>query len=354
MNMPFASLPIKAILDDVLTATRQQQRVIVQAPPGAGKTTVIPLALLESGWLKDRIVLIQPRRLAAYAAASRMAGLLGEKVGETVGYRTRHDSAVSAGTQIEVVTDGVFLRWVQNDPELQGISAILFDEFHERTIAMDLGLSFALETHLALRDPDDPLYLLLMSATLDGPHFAQWLDAPFFESAGRLHPVTVYHRPPPPRQILSQHVAQIIREALENHTGDALVFLPGFREINLVRRALEGRLAPNVIVHALHASLPQTDQFAALKPAQTGQRKVVLATNIAETSVTIEGIGIVVDSGLARVSRYDERRGLNTLQTQHISLASARQREGRAGRITAGVCYRLWSKADEAGHGSVR
>ncbi|GAA3947131.1 ATP-dependent helicase HrpB [Allohahella marinimesophila] len=346
--MANASLPIEVILTELLEATRGTQRVIVQAPPGAGKTTIIPVALLQTGWVNGRIILIQPRRLAAYAAASRMAGLLGETVGQTVGYRTRHDSAVSKATRIEVVTDGIFLRWIQSDPALGGISAVLFDEFHERTVAMDLGLGFALEAHHALREDDDPLYLIVMSATLDGPRFAEWLDAAFFESAGRLYPVDIHHSPLLARQVLSQHIAQVTLAAMRGDPGDALVFLPGFREINQVRRALTDAVPSGVVVHSLHASLPQTEQMAALNPAAAGQRKIVLATNIAETSVTIEGIRIVVDSGLARVSRHDERRGLDMLETRRVSLASARQRTGRAGRTSSGICHRLWSRADEA------
>ncbi|MAM89824.1 MAG: ATP-dependent helicase HrpB [unclassified Hahellaceae] len=346
--MPDQHLPINAILADVLASLRQQHRVVVQAPPGAGKTTAIPIALLNSNWLPGRIILIQPRRLAAFAAANRMASMLAEPVGQTIGYRTRHDSAVSKATRVEVVTDGIFLRWIQNDPALEGVSAVLFDEFHERTVAMDLSLAFAVESQLALRESADPLYLLVMSATLDGRQFSEWLEAPFHESAGRLFPVEVRHRPSASRIPVGQHVSQVILQALAADPGDALVFLPGFREINQVRRTLLESLPSATVLHSLHASLPQSEQLAALRPAPAGQRKVVLSTNIAETSVTIEGIRIVVDSGLARVSRYDERRGLDTLETRKISLASARQREGRAGRMAPGVCYRLWSKADEA------
>ena len=339
-------LPIDAVLPDLLQTLLHQHKVVVQAPPGAGKTTRIPLALLEQPWCKGRILLIQPRRLAVYGAARRMASTLGEKPGATVGYRTRYDQKISDKTRIEVVTEGIFLRQIQQDPELNGVDIVLFDEFHERAVTIDLGLAFALETLAALRDD---LRLIVMSATLDGQRLAQWLEAPLIQSDGRLFPVETRYAPTPVNTYPEQHTANVILRALHSETGNLLVFLPGFRELQRVKQRLEeSGLPEQVSVHLLHASLPQDEQEQAIAPTTGDARKVVLSTNVAETSVTIEGIRVVIDSGLVRVARYDERSGMERLHTETISAASAEQRRGRAGRVQPGVCFRLWSETAHA------
>lgn len=343
-----AGLPVEAILDELLHSLRMKGTAVLQAPPGAGKTTLVPLALLRSGWCKQRIIVIQPRRIAAFAAAERMAGLLNEVAGDQVGYRTRFDSRISSATVVEVVTDGLFLRMIQDDPELEGVSAVLFDEFHERTVAMDLALAFALEARQSLREADEPLYLLIMSATLDGQALSDWLGAELTESAGRTFPVTAEYRPRPARVTIEAHAAASVQQILARETGDVLVFLPGFREINRVQRLLGQALPDGIDLHRLHAALSRDEQRAALAPAAAGRRKVVLSTNIAETSVTIPGVRIVIDSGLVRVSRHDEGRGTNLLQTERISAASAVQRQGRAGRTAPGIAIRLWSQTNQA------
>lgn len=338
-------LPIDQVLDSLLAQTRDHARTVVQAPPGAGKTTRVPLALLQQTWLRGKILLIQPRRLAVYGAARRMAFTLAEKPGATVGYRTRYDQKIGPATRIEVITEGIFLRQIQSDPELQGIGLVIFDEFHERSVNLDLGLAFALETQTALRDESDPLKLLVMSATLDGDRLSHWLNAPLIQSEGRCFAVETRYAPLPPNTYLDQHVAQVCLRALQNDSGNLLVFLPGLRELQRVKQRLEESGLPNQVqVFLLHASLPQDVQEQAIAPTQNGLRKIVLATNVAETSVTIEGIRVVIDSGLVRVARYDERSAMEKLETQTVSAASAEQRRGRAGRVEPGVCYRLWSE----------
>jgi len=341
------------VLPQLLSACAEQPCVVLQAPPGAGKTTRVPLALLEQDWLQGTIIVIQPRRLAVYSAARRLAAQLGERLegqqGPQVGYRTRYDRCVSQHTRIEVVTDGIFLARIQRDPELQGVAMVLFDEFHERSVNVDLGLAFALETQQVLRDAANPLRLLVMSATLDGDRLSQWLQAPLIESHGRSFPVETHYRPQPRDRYPDQHIAAVISQALQQESGSLLVFLPGMGEIRAVQRRLEEQgLPPGVEVCPLHASLPREQQQAALVPAPAGQRKVVLSTNVAETSITIEDVRVVVDSGQARVARYDERRGLNALHTEMISAASAEQRRGRAGRTQPGVCFRLWAESRQA------
>ncbi|MEE2732911.1 MAG: ATP-dependent helicase HrpB [Pseudomonadota bacterium] len=341
-------LPIEQVLPELLQVSEAHSAMVLQAPPGAGKTTRVPLALLACPWLKGKILLIQPRRLAVYSAAHRLAQQLGEVPGQTVGYRTRYDRCVSGHNRIEVVTDGIFLAQIQRDPELNGIAMVLFDEFHERSANLDLGLAFALEAQ-QLRDSDQALRLMVMSATLDGERLSRWLDAPLIQSQGRSHPVTTHYRPLPRDRYPEQAIAAVIEEALRTEQGSLLVFLPGMGEIRALQRRLEQSSLPDqVVVLPLHASLPREQQQAALTPAPAGQRKVVLATNVAETSITIEDVRVVIDSGQVRVARYDERRGLNGLHTERVSAASAEQRRGRAGRTQPGVCYRLWGEIQQA------
>ncbi|MDY6920938.1 MAG: ATP-dependent helicase HrpB [Pseudomonadota bacterium] len=343
-------LPIESILPALLGTLQQHQLAVLQAPPGAGKTTRVPLAALQCPWLGGRILLIQPRRLAVYNAARRLAQQLGEATGSRVGLHTRYEREVSADTRIEVITDGIFLTRLQQDPELKGVGLVLFDEFHERSVNLDLGLAFALEARAALREPDNPLRLLVMSATLDGERLSQWLQAPLLVSEGRQYPVTTHYRPAPLDRNPIDHITQVVREALASQPGSLLVFVPGMGEIRAVQRRLEAaELAPGVDLFPLHASLPRPQQQAALEPSPPGRRKVVLATNVAETSITIEDVQVVIDSGQVRVARYDERRGLDRLHTEMVSAAAADQRRGRAGRTGAGVCYRLWGESRQAG-----
>ncbi|OON67963.1 ATP-dependent helicase HrpB [Hymenobacter sp. CRA2] len=353
--MTFPDLPIRAALPELLRALEAGNRAVLQAPPGAGKTTLVPLALLEAPWRENgKIIMLEPRRLAARAAATRMAQLLGEPVGQTVGYRVRLENKVSARTRIEVVTEGILTRLVQDDPALEGISAVLFDEFHERSLPADLGLALALDAQQVLR-PD--LRLLVMSATLDAARLGPWLQAPVVSSEGRMHPVeTVYLSPRRaaglpnrPGERLSELTPATVREALTQHTGDVLVFLPGLADQRRVSERLSPSLGAEVDLHVLHGELPLDQQDAALRPALAGRRKVVLATSIAETSLTIEGVRVVVDGGFARVPRFVPRTGLTTLETVPVSQAAADQRRGRAGRLGPGVCYRLWTEGDHTG-----
>jgi ATP-dependent helicase HrpB len=336
------SLPIDAVLPDVLAALAAGPRAVLVAPPGAGKTTRVPLALLAAGWRGDgRIILLEPRRLAARAAARYMAGMLGEAVGETVGYRVRLDSRVGPRTRIEVVTEGVFTRMLLDDPELGGIAAVLFDEFHERSLDADLGLALALDAGVLRPD----LRLLVMSATLDGARLARLLgDAPVIRSEGRAFPVETRYVPPDPLQRLEDQVAAATLAALRQDEGSVLVFLPGQREIARTAERLSNRVPGDVDIAPLYGQLGAAEQDRAIAPAPAGRRKLVLATAIAETSLTIEGIRIVVDSGFRRVPAYDPATGLSVLETRRVSRAGAEQRRGRAGRLAPGVCYRLWSE----------
>ena len=353
----FESLPIQEALPRLKEALRANRAVVLQAPPGAGKSTGVPLALLDASWLGDKkIVMLEPRRLAARAVATRMASQLNEPVGRTVGYRTRLDSKVSGTTRIEVVTEGILTRRLQNDAALEDTALVIFDEFHERSLQADLGLALCLEVQAQLRDD---LKLLVMSATLDGARVASLLgDAPIVTSEGKSYPVDTIYRtgPPSPRPSpttgegdRSKMVASTIRRAHEEHTGDMLVFLPGPGEIRRVQRLLEeASLAKTTRILPLYGELPPVEQDQAIRPSVTGQRKIVLTTNIAETSLTIEGVRIVIDSGFARRSRFDPVTGMSRLDTVRISRASADQRRGRAGRLEAGVCYRLWSETEHA------
>jgi ATP-dependent helicase HrpB len=334
-------LPIDAVLPDLLAALSRHSQAVLQAPPGAGKTTRVPLALLEAG-TPGRIVMLEPRRLATRAAAERMAQTLGEPVGRTVGYRMRGESKVSEATRIEVLTEGILTRMIQDSPDLPGVSALLFDEFHERSLAADLGLALALESRAALR-PD--LRLLVMSATLDAQPVADLMDAPIVTAEGRAWPVDLRWLPRPLGDTrIETATAAAIREALDESEGDILAFLPGEAEIRRTESLLAGVAAT---VRPLYSALPAPAQRLALEPAET--RKVVLATSIAETSLTIPGIRAVVDAGKARRSRFDPGSGMSALVTERVTKAEATQRAGRAGRVAPGTCWRLWTKGEEGG-----
>ncbi|MGX1171421.1 ATP-dependent helicase HrpB [Pseudomonas sp. R151218B TE3479] len=342
------SLPIDEVLPALRQALASRHEAVLEAPPGAGKTTRVPLALLNEPWLAGQtILMLEPRRLAARAAAERLASELGEKVGETVGYRIRLDSKVGPKTRIEVVTEGILTRRLQDDPALEGVGLLIFDEFHERSLDADLALALSLNGRELFRE-EQPLKILLMSATLEGERLAGLLDnAPILRSEGRMFPVTVrWGRPLQPGEFIEPRLVQTVLEALHDETGSVLVFLPGQAEIRRVHQQLAEALGEggNVLLCPLHGELDLAAQRAAIDPAPPGQRKVVLATNIAETSLTINGVRVVIDAGLARVPRFDPGSGMTRLDTQRISRASATQRAGRAGRLEPGVCYRLWSE----------
>jgi ATP-dependent helicase HrpB len=347
MTTQYGPLPIDSALPALLAALRERSSVVLEAPPGAGKTTRVPLALLDEPWLAgQKIVMLEPRRLAARAAARHMAGLLGEAVGGRVGYRVRLDTRVSARTRVEVVTEGVLTRMLQSDASLEGVGLVVFDEFHERSLPSDLGLALALETQAVLR-PE--LRVLVMSATIEGDRVAALLGgAPVVRSAGRSFPVETRHVERRPDAWVEPQVAALVRRALgEEPAGDLLVFLPGTAEIRRVHALLDGSaLPPGVRVAPLYGNLSAADQDAAIRPAPAGERKVVLATSIAETSLTIEGVRVVVDAGLARVPRFSPRTGMTRLETVRVSRAAADQRRGRAGRLAPGVCYRLWGEPE--------
>ncbi len=341
-------LPIDDVLPALRAALNQRHEAVLEAPPGAGKTTRVPLALLEEPWLAGQtILMLEPRRLAARAAAERLASELGEKVGETVGYRIRLDSKVGPNTRIEVVTEGILARRLQDDPALEGVGLVIFDEFHERSLDADLALALTLNGRALLRD-EPPLKVLLMSATLEGERLSALLDdAPVVSSEGRMHPVEMrWGAPFQPGERIEPRVVQTVLQALADEPGSLLVFLPGQAEIRRVHEQLQESLGsrPEILLCPLHGELELSAQRAAIEPAPAGKRKVVLATNIAETSLTIDGVRVVVDAGLARVPRFDPASGMTRLDTQRISRASATQRAGRAGRLEPGVCYRLWSQ----------
>jgi ATP-dependent RNA helicase HrpB len=354
-----ASLPIAACLGELRAALTGPGHAVLQAPPGAGKTTAVPLALLDEPWLgQSRIVMLEPRRLATRAAARRMAALLREQVGDTVGYRTRDDRRVGPATRLEVVTEGILTRRLQRDPGLDGVGLVIFDEFHERSLQADLGLALALDARRHLRRD---LRLLVMSATLDGDRVAALLgspsaaEAPVITSEARSHPIEVRWAPRQPRQHLEPAMVAAIRRVLRDTAGtdaegDVLAFLPGAAEIERTAEQLSGALGPGtpVDLHSLYGALPAGEQDAALAPGLPGRRKVVLATDIAETSLTVEGVRVVVDGGLARRPLFDAGTGLTRLATVPASRASADQRAGRAGRLGPGVAVRLWSKVEHA------
>jgi ATP-dependent helicase HrpB len=347
-----SGLPIDEALAPLSAALRKGVNAVVVAPPGAGKSTVVPLALLDEPWARGkRIVMLEPRRLATRAVAERMAATLGERVGDTVGFRMRLETRVGKRTRIEVITEGVFTRMLQSDPALEGVAAVLFDEYHERNLHADVGLAFAVDAqrHLA---PE--LRVLAMSATIDGARVASLLgDAPVVESHGRMFPVDLHYvgkglpALPGGPEPLDLPIARAVHRALLDSTGDLLVFLPGAGEIRRVERRLreEFGVGSDVDLLPLYGELKPDEQDSALAPARAGRRKIVLATNIAETSITIDGVRVVVDAGLERRSVFDPVSGMSRLETQRIARASAEQRAGRAGRTAPGACYRLWSES---------
>ena len=346
-----SGLPIDEALPALRAALSSSDSAVLQAPPGAGKSTVVPLALLGESWTRGRrLLMLEPRRLAARAIAARMAHTLGESVGGTIGYRMRLDTRTSRDTRVEVITEGVLTRVLQEDPSLEGVAAVIFDEFHERSLEADLALALTLDARAAL---SPQLRILVMSATLEGAAVARLIGAaPLISAPGRAFAVEVRYTgtgapllPAAPSGARAQHtpeqlVAQLIRRALREEHGDVLAFLPGAQEIRRVRSLLEGAaIGTGVQVMPLYGELTSEQQDAALAPAAHGIRKVVLSTNIAETSLTIPGVRVVVDSGLVRRARFDPVTGMGRLETQRISRASAEQRAGRAGRTEDGVCY---------------
>ena len=344
--MDSSPLPIDAALPDLTAALRAGNAAVLVAPPGAGKTTRVPLVLAGENWAKERrIMVLEPRRLAARAAAERMAHTLGERVGETVGLRVRFGSKVSRKTRIEVVTEGIFTRLILDDPMLDGVAAVLFDEFHERSLDADLGLALARDAQQGLRED---LKLVVMSATIDGARIAGLLGgAAVIESEGRAFPVETRYAGRDAR-LIEQQMADVITRAMRADPGSALAFLPGAAEIRRTQAQLENRVDPATDVVPLYGALAGEEQDRAILPAPPGRRKIVLATSIAETSITIDGVRIVVDSGLARVPRYEPDVGVTRLETVRVSRAAADQRRGRAGRIASGICYRLWDEPQTA------
>lgn len=337
-----SSLPVAAVLPDILAALRSSPQVLLSAPTGAGKSTWLPLQLLQQGEINGRILLLEPRRLAARNVAQRLAELLNEKPGETVGYRMRAETCVGPNTRLEVVTEGILTRLIQQDLELNGIGLVILDEFHERSLQADLALALLLDLQQGLRDD---LKLLVMSATLDNERLQTLLpQAPAIVSAGRAYPVEQRYQTLAAHQRFDEAVAQVVSGLLREERGSLLLFLPGMGEIQRVQEQLSARVGSDVLLCPLYGALPLSEQRKAILPAPAGQRKVVLATNIAETSLTIEGIRLVVDSAQERVARFDPRSGLTRLVTQRISVASMTQRAGRAGRLEAGICVHLLSK----------
>lgn len=338
-------LPIDDVLPELNAALQSQGCAVLQAPPGAGKTTRVPLAMLEAGVTPGVILMLEPRRLAARAAAARMAESLGEKVGQTVGYRMRGEASVSPATRIEVVTEGILTRRLQRDPGLEGVGAVIFDEFHERSLNADLGLALCLEVRAALRED---LVLLVMSATLDAQPVADMIGAPVITSAGKSFDVETrwLDRPPPKDQWFEPQVAALIRRAIAETQGSILAFLPGEGEIRRTEALLRADLPGNCTLAPLYGAMSIKDQRAAIRAPEAG-RKIVLATSIAETSLTIEGITCVVDAGRARRARFDPGSGMSRLVTERVTQAEATQRRGRAGRLAPGVCYRMWTEREE-------
>jgi ATP-dependent helicase HrpB len=345
---PLPDLPIKEALPALHDALAARPAVLLEAPPGAGKSTVVPIALLHAPWLRgQKILMLEPRRIAARAVAMRMAALLGEPIGRTVGFRTRLETRVGRDTRIEVVTEGILTRMLQEDSALTGLGCVIFDEFHERSLNADLGLALCIESRENLRED---LRLLVMSATLDMKPLVRLLrDAPIVSAQGRSFEVTTHYVPRRTDTHLELQVSQVVRAALHEHAGDILCFLPGAAEIRRVQRTLqESDLDRSVRIMPLYGELEGAEQDAALAPLGPGLRKVVLATSIAETSLTIEGVRVVIDSGMRRYSEFDPATGMSRLVTGKVSQAAADQRRGRAGRLSAGDCYRIWSEGTHA------
>lgn len=347
-RVPLPNLPVAETFDDIRSALAAEHQVVLVAPPGAGKTTTVPLALLDEPWLAgQRIVMLEPRRLATRAAARRMASTLGEQVGDTVGYQTRDERHIGPNTRIEVVTEGILTRRLQNDPELPGVGLVVFDEIHERNLPTDIGLALTLDVISSLR-PD--LRVIAMSATADTAALLRVLpDAAVITSEGRTFPVEVRWVPRERRERIENATTAAVIRAVREETGDVLVFLPGIGEIMRTKSLLEAALPSNVDVYPLAGALSLAEQDTALAPSPPGRRRVVLSTDIAETSLTVDGVRVVVDSGLARAPRFDVATGMSRLTTITTSRSSAEQRTGRAGRVEPGACYRLWSKIE---HGS--
>lgn len=340
------SLPVVECLGKLKKALAAKRNAVLVAPPGAGKTTAVPIALLKEDWCAGKILVIEPRRIAARAPASFLALGLGEEIGKTIGYRVRFDSKSGPNTRIEYVTGGVFTRMILDDPELTGISAVVFDEFHERSAESDLGMALALDAQTALRRD---LRILAMSATLQGEAVSNLLgNAPIIESKGRSFLVEIRYAPPSPQERIADSTARAIRTTVADHTGSVLVFLPGQREIRQTMQLLEDRLPAGCELHQLYGALDTKAQDEAIQPAHEGKRKIVLASPIAETSLTIDGVNIVIDSGLKRAPRFEPRTGLTRLETMRASLSSVDQRAGRAGRTAPGVAIRLWHEGQNA------
>ena len=334
-------LPITEVISDVKTHLKDGNTLIVNAPPGAGKSTLLPLAVLDDDWLKgQKIIMLEPRRLAAKTIAMRMSDLLGEKVGERVGYRIRFENKIGPNTQLEVVTEGILTRMLQSDNALEGIGLVIFDEFHERSLFADVALALSREAQQVLR-PD--LRIMIMSATLDMPQLTHLLQAPSVVSQGRQFPVEIIHEGENDVKMLAELSAGVVSKAVKEQEGDILVFLPGEGEIRACETILK-RMHKNIAIHPLFGQLPPNKQYAAIMPHREGKRKIIIATSIAETSLTIEGVKVVVDCGFSRTLKFNPNSGLSKLETQDITLDSADQRAGRAGRLGPGVCYRMWSK----------
>ena len=343
-NYKNIDLPIVESVDEILYNFSNHNTQIVNAPPGAGKSTLLPLTFLGQEWLKgQKVLMLEPRRLAARTVATRMAELLEEKVGQTVGYRIRFENKVSDQTQIEVLTEGILTRMIHGDNSLEGVGVVIFDEFHERSIHADVALALCREAQQVLR-PD--LKILIMSATLDMPQLSSMLQCPVVKSEGRQYPVEIKYSGDTDMTLLPELTARVITQAVKENEGDVLAFFPGQGEIRKCEEILRGRLK-GFAIHPLYGQLPHSKQMAAIMPDKSGKRKIVLSTSIAETSLTIEGIKIVVDTGYGRTSKFDSKSGLSRLHTTQISKDSADQRAGRAGRLSAGACYRMWSKSTQ-------
>ena len=340
-TIPTTTLPVQEIVQQVTAHFINNTTLIVKAPPGAGKSTLMPLTFLNEAWLADKkIIVLEPRRLAAKTIATRMSHLLDEQVGETVGYRIRFETRISEKTRIEVVTEGILTRMLQTDNELKDVALVIFDEFHERSIHADVALALCREAQQTKRND---LRLLIMSATMDLPELSAKLNSKIIQSEGKQFPVAIHYTGATDMHLLPELTARIVKKASKDNKGDILVFLPGQAEINGCKELLEGKLKDTVL-HTLYGQLPFAQQQAALLPDQTGKRKVVLATSIAETSLTIEGVTTVVDSGFGKRSKFDPESGLSRLETINISIDAADQRAGRAGRLSPGTCYRMWTE----------